>query len=108
MHAKVVDGLANIGKLVRSGDQPDIVWFTRDTLNVSTLALKPGRLGFRIGIRAAVDDTRHTSSEFSANLPQPWQAALILDGVMKQRGDRISSSPPYSMTMEVTFKRWPT
>jgi hypothetical protein len=43
--------------------------------------------GYFIGIRAAIDDTRHAFTEFFANFIEAGEAALVLHGIVQQRRD---------------------
>ncbi len=43
-----------------------------------------------IGVRAAVDDLRHTIAESLANRRAGRGAALVLHGVVQQGGDRLA------------------
>lgn len=57
--------------------------------DVRLLALAPRRLGRRVGVGARLDDARDGLAELSPDALQGRWSALILDGVVQQRGNRL-------------------
>src|SRR4051812_40858841 len=62
-------------------------------VEVRLLALPPGRLGLAEAVAALLDDSCHLVTELGANSLQRRATALILGGIVEQRGDRLVLGP---------------
>jgi hypothetical protein len=58
-------------------------------VDVRLLALVPGRLRMLVGVRARVHDVRDGVTEAPPDAGQGLGSALVLDGVVEQRGDHL-------------------
>jgi len=87
--AIVGEDFAGVGQLVGGGDEANVFRFVRDLFDVGALSLAPFAFftGDFVRIRAAIDDARYAVAEFFSNFVEAREAALVLDGIVQQRGD---------------------
>jgi hypothetical protein len=90
-HAIVGENLARVSEFVGSGNQLDVSALVSHLGDVSAFSLVPVAFfaGNFIGIRATIYDARHAFAEFFANFIEAREAALVLNGIVQQRGDHF-------------------
>jgi hypothetical protein len=88
MLPQVRQRLPGVVQLVCCGNQPHrAIGISPQVRQIAFLAFEPGRLGLGIGIRTALDNSRHACPKFSAYIGKPRLSALILYRIMQKRGD---------------------
>src|SRR6266581_3743275 len=87
LKTEITQNFAGVGKLVGSRYEAHIRGFIAHALEVGLLTLEPGTLRSFPGVRAAFDDIPHARAEFLSDFQEARQAALVLDGVVQERGD---------------------
>lgn len=80
---------SHVVELFRRDNKPHRLWRAVEMGDVAFLPRPPGRLGQRIGVRAASNDFRDLIAEPCANRRQHGRAALILHGIVQEGGNGL-------------------